>query len=115
MGGGTGRDRLVAGPVARVGETAHQAGETGAVYGTEVQQRRIAGAHRARDHVTGRELVYESLAPIVADQCRRMELNELEVGDSGARAIGHPDPVAARARRICRLLPERGSTAGCKE
>ena len=44
-----------------------------------------------------------------------MELNELEVGDSGARAIGHPDPVAARARRICRVLPERGSTAGCKE
>src|SRR6478672_12013825 len=44
-----------------------------------------------------------------------MELNELEVGDGRAGTIGHPDPVAARARRICRVLPERGCTPGCKK
>jgi len=41
-----------------------------------------------------------------------MELNELEVCNGGACAIGHCDAIAGRAGGIRRLLPERGSTAG---
>src|SRR4051794_564058 len=41
-----------------------------------------------------------------------MELNELEICNRGARAMGHADPVTGGASRIRRLLPESGSTSG---
>src|SRR5262245_1567012 len=37
-----------------------------------------------------------------------MELDELEVGDAGSRAVGHRDPVSDGAGRVGRALPERG-------
>ena len=41
-----------------------------------------------------------------------MELDELEVGERSARAIGGGHALADRARRVRRPLPQRGSAAG---
>src|SRR5436309_1680064 len=40
-----------------------------------------------------------------------MELNELEICNGGACAIGHADPITGRASRVRCVRPERGSTA----
>ncbi len=44
-----------------------------------------------------------------------MELNELEICNGGACAIGHADPITGRASRVRCPRPERGSTAGRQE
>jgi hypothetical protein len=44
-----------------------------------------------------------------------MELNELEICNGGACAIGHADPITGSASRVRCLRPERGSAAGRQE
>ena len=45
------------------------------------------------------------------DERRRMELHELEVAERGSGAVGGGDPVADRAGRVGRPLPERRGPA----
>ena len=48
----------------------------------------------------------------VVDERGRVELHELEVGERGAGAVGEREPLAERAGRVRRPLPERGVAAG---
>ena len=54
----------------------------------------------------------EALAPGDADHGGRVELDELEVGELGAGAVGQQQADAERARRVRRPRPERGGAAG---
>ena len=88
-----------------------------------------ARGDRPRDDVARRELVGEPLAVVVdeqralaaqrlreqeavVDQGGRVELHELEVGERCAGAVGEGEPLAERAGRVRRPLPERGVAAG---
>ena len=88
-----------------------------------------ARGDRARDDVARRELVGEAVAVVVdeqralaaqrlreqeavVEQRGRVELDELEVGERGPGAIGEHEPLAERAGRVRRPLPERRVAAG---
>src|SRR5262249_60776061 len=84
---------------------------------------------RARNHVARRELVRETAAVVVDEQGTlaaqrlgkqepvveergRVELDELEVRERGAGAIGEDEPLTERSARVRRALPERRIAAG---
>ena len=68
-----------------------------------VVQRRALPAHRLRDE--------EAVASGDADDRRGMELDELEVGQLGARGAGQQQAGSVRARRVGRARPQRGRPA----
>ena len=126
------RDRLERRVVAGALERRHQAREALALDRAQVEAGMPALGDRARDDVARRELVGEAVAAVVeqqralaaqrlgeqeavVDERRRMELDELEVGERGARAVGEHEPLADRAERVRRALPERGVAAGREE
>ena len=126
------RDRLDGGVEPGILERPDHGREAVPVDRAEVEQRRAARSDLTRNHVARSELVGEAVAAVVeqeragaaqgfaeenarAAQSSRMELDELEVGDAGSRAVGHGDPVSDRARRVGRSFPERGRAARCEQ
>ena len=112
------------GVVAVALERGHEAGEAAALDRAQVEPGLAALGDRARDHVAGRELVGKAAAVVVdeqgalaaqrlgeqeavVDERGRMELHELEVGQRRPGAVGEREPLAERARRVGRALPER--------
>ena len=69
-----------------------------------VEQRRALAADRLGDQ--------EALAARHAGHRGRVELDELQVGQRGARRVGEHHPDAERARRVGRPGPQRGGAAG---
>ena len=125
-------DRCLRGVVALLDEAPHQRRKATAVDRAEVEQHRSARRDLAGDDIARRELVGEAVALVVeehrtlasqrlgeekrrVDERRRMELDELEVGERSARAIGGGHSLADRARRVRRPLPQGcGATGGEK-
>ena len=123
------RNRLDRGVEPRLLERPDHRREAVPVDRAEVEQRCAARSDLTCDDVARGELVGEAMAAVVeqeragaaqslaeeearAAQRGRVELDELEIGDPGSRAVGHRDAVADRARGIRRPLPERGRAAG---
>ena len=69
-----------------------------------VEQARALAADRLGDQ--------EALAAGDADHRRRVELEELEVGEQRAGAMGEQHAAAERPRRVGRARPQRGGSAG---
>ena len=123
------RDRRQRGVVALIDEAAHERGKALAVDRTQVERHRPARRDLSRDDVARSELVGEAV-PLLVEQERalatqrlreqergvdergRVELDEFEVSERGARAIGGSHPFSDRARRVRRSLPQRGGAAG---
>ena len=126
------RDRRLRGVVPLLDEASHQRREATAVDRTKVEQHRPTSRDLPRDDVARRKLVGEAIALIVeehgalaaqrlgeeerrVDERRRVELDELEVGERGAGAVRGRDPLADGAGGIRRPLPERGGAARREE
>ena len=122
------RNRLDRGVEPRILDRPDHGREAIPVDQAEVEQRRAPRSDLTRNDVPRGELVGEALPAVVeqertraaqglaeedarAAQRRRVELDELEVGDSRSCAVGHRDPVSDRARRVRRSLPESGRPA----
>jgi hypothetical protein len=129
---GCDRDRRQRRVVALVDEAPHQRRKEAAVDGAEIEVHRAARGDLARDDVTRRELVGEAVAPLVeqesafaaqrfgeqqrrVDERRRVELDELEVGERRAGRVRRRDALAHCPCGVRRPLPERGRTTGREE
>ena len=122
-------DRLERGIEAFPHERLHERREAAAIDRTQVEQRPTVLGDRASDDVARRELVGEAVTrgvdehrPLAAQslaqqqavlgQHGRVELHELEIGESRARVKRHGHAITRCARRVCRSLPERRGAAG---
>ena len=121
---GRNRDRSLRRVVALLDEAAHERREATAVDRPQVEQHRPARCDLPGDDVARSELVGEAVALVVeeqgalaaqrlgeeerrVDERRRMELDELEVGERGAGTVRGRHALADGSCRVRRPLPQR--------
>ena len=130
--GGRHRNGCPSGVVALLDEASHERREAPTVDRAQVEQDAPARRDLAGDDVARSELVGEAVALLVEEQGalpakslgeeqrrvherRRMELDELEVGERGTGAIRGGHPLPDSARRVRGPLPESCRAAGGEE
>ena len=126
------RDRRLRRVVPLLDEAPHERREAPAVDRAQIEQHGSPCGDLAGDDVARGELVGEAVALVVEkkgalaaqrlgeeqrriDERRRMELDELEIGQCRARAVRGRHALAHCARRIRGSLPQRGGATRRKE